>query len=110
MFPPGVLKLAHDHSISPPSSSRTRSTVACVPRTYFFSSLTSTGVVIGREKTRNSRGPFEEGEEDLDLDLGGEEDEAMGSCEEGCWVEEEEGEVTTEWVMKDRSVAPNGSL
>lgn len=110
MFPPGVLKLAHDHSISPPSSSRTRSTVACVPRTYFFSSGTSICVVIGREKTRNSRGPSEEGEEDLDLDSGGEEEEeALGSCEDGCWVEEE-GETTTEWVMKDRSVAPNGSL
>merc|ERR1719487_388634 len=43
--------------MSPPSTSRIRSTVACVPRTYFFSSLIGVSVVTGSENTINSRGP-----------------------------------------------------
>lgn len=113
MLPPGVLRLAHVHSISPPSSSRTRSTVACVPRTYFLPSLGSVGVVIGSEKTRNSRGP------PLPLPspslaslsgLGVLDDADLSSCCSGFWVDDEFGETRTAWHMNERSVAPNGSL
>lgn len=108
MLPPGVLTLAHVHSISPPSSSLTRSTVAWVPRTYFLPSLGSVGVVIGSENTRNSRGPPLPSLPESGAAFFDEAD--LSSCFSGFCVDDESGEMRTAWHMKERSVAPKGSL